>query len=220
MRRNSLPLPLLLAALTLFPGTAPAGPCPPDPGSSTVPRSVVLSPDAFLAFKVTVVGVCGPISGSVVEIRFNTYGDTRACWCASTPGPRPRVFTATANALGVATFQIPGGGCMNPALIPGPDAFAAEVYADGIHLAECGVISPDAYDSSARRATDTPTWDPPGSCEVGLSDVVKATPFISGSVYDFCFDINQDGFVSLADATILSTYFSHATFSCPGDAGP
>ncbi len=211
---------LLMLASTPAAG---AGPCSvPDPGYSTVPNCLGISPDGSLAYTVTIAACNGPIAAAAVQLRFTTVGDTLICWCATVPGPRPRVFSATTNANGVATFNIAAGGCIqyNLAAIPGPLKFAAEVFADGIKYQECGTVSPDAVDAAGRLPTNTQSlWDPAGVCATGLSDAVKHTTPLATATYNWCTDLNCDLVVGLSDATLLTPYLASSS-SCIGDAGP
>ncbi len=189
---------------------------------SNVPNCLGISPDGGLSYTVTIVCSNGPVAAAAVDLRFTIVGDTLVCWCASTPGPRPRVFSRSTNVNGVASFNIAAGGCIqyNLAAIPGPLKFAAEVFADGVKLQECGTVSPDAVDASGRLPTGTQSlWDPAGVCAVGLADAVKHTTPLATSTYNWCSDLNCDLAVGLSDATILTPFLAGSA-SCPGDAGP
>jgi hypothetical protein len=189
---------------------------------SIVPPCLPVSPNGSIAYVVTIICSNGPVSGSVVEIRFTDVGDTLTCWCADEPGPRPYVFTERTDVLGVAEFHIRGGGCVeahDPA-IPGVEDFVAEIFADGVKTAELGLVSPDIVDANGRRAVDAPNgWDPAGTCGSGLADAVAFTPSIAASEYDWCADMNCDDAVTISDAVTLTPYLS-GSIACPGDAGP
>jgi len=216
----------LLTALVVFFGFLPVAtvfaspPC--GSGLSYVPNCLGISPSGALAYVVTIVCDGGPVSGSNVELRFTTAGDTLLCWCSTVPGPRPRVLNATTNGAGVATFHIEAGGCIEYGLvaIPGVLDFAGQVFADGVKMQEFGTVSPDAVDSMGRLPTNTSSlWDPAGSCATGLADAVQHTTPLATASYEWCTDINCDLAVGLADATILTPFLASAA-ECAGDAGP
>jgi hypothetical protein len=188
---------------------------------SGFPVAIPVSPNGSLAYVITIICDGRWAIGSRVEIRFTHVADTLVCWCNSVPGPRPHSFFAYTNSMGVATFNIAAGGCIpqySPA-IPGPRKFAAEIFADGMKMQECGIVSPDACDAAGRLTISSPTWEPGGACAVGLSDAVYHTMPIGASAYDWCTDINGDHAVGLTDAAILTPYLAAAS-SCAGNAGP
>lgn len=189
----------------------------PVPELSTVPECVPLAPNGGLTYRVTIVGTAGPITSSLVEVRFITVADTLICWCTPRPTPRPPSFYATTNASGVATFNIKGGGCIQLGLaaIPGAVDIAGEVYADAVKLQEFGVVSPDAVDPAGEMATSSPAWIPGGTCAVGLADAVQHTGPLASAAYEWCTDITCDGACGAADAVILTPYMAAGT-SCPG----
>jgi hypothetical protein len=185
------------------------------------PVAIPVSPDGSLPYVITIICDGHWVIGSHVEIRFTPVADTLTCWCNSVPGPRPHSFWATTSNMGVATFHIAAGGCiryLDPA-IPGSNDYAAEIFADGVKMQECGIVSPDACDAAGRRATTSPAWDPAGACGVGLADAVCHTPPIATSTYNWCTDLNGDKVVGLTDATLLTPYLAAAT-ACAGNAGP
>jgi hypothetical protein len=196
----------------------------PDPSLSNVPDVIPVAPNGGLTYQVTIVGSGGPINASQVEVRFAVAGDTLVCWCTSEPGPSPRKRFAVTNGSGVATFNLRAGGCIELGNIPdafGPIDYVAEVFADGVKMAECGVVSPDVVDGNGKKATDVPTnWDPNGSCAVGVGDAVFHTTPIAGgpAAYDYCTDIDGDGVAGGIDAIILTPFLAGST-SCAGDAG-
>lgn len=220
---------LILICLLLGLAPLPASgrsPCIPE---LVGPRCLLLSPDGSLEYRVTIIGdpspFCGPtpmpIPNSTVTIRFRHVGDTLTCFCSSIPGPRPHVFTASTNAFGEAVFHIAGGGCaaLDDPAIPGSLKYAAEIFVDGIYLDELGIVSPDVVDSAGRRALDSPSWNPAGTCAVGLADAVEHTGPIAESLYTWCSDMNCDNQVSIADAVLMTPSLAGAA-SCSGDAGP
>jgi hypothetical protein len=219
-----LPLFFLMLGLWAMPIAArePAqGSCHPHDLSS-VPPCLTISADGSLTYQVSIICQNGPVVGSLVEVRFNSVGDTLTCWCFDDPGPRPHFYQAATNSLGVAEFRIRGGGCVeleDPA-IPGVRKHVAEVYADGVKMQELGLVSPDIVDANGRRAVDAPNgWDPAGTCGSGLADAVAFTPSIASSEYDWCADMNCDDAVTISDAVTLTPYLS-GSIACPGDAGP
>lgn len=197
----------------------------PVPELSTVPKCLGISPNGNLAYRVTIVGIAGPINASRVEIRFNIPGDTLVCWCSVVPDPGPvpttHSFFANTNASGVATFNIRGGGCIQLGLaaIPGANDIAGEIFADNVKMQEFGTVSPDAVDGAGRLPTTTTSlWDPAGTCGTGLADAVQHTTPLATSVYDWCTDVNCDNACGVADAVILTPFLSSAA-SCAGNAG-
>ncbi|MDZ4805172.1 MAG: hypothetical protein SGI90_09950 [Candidatus Eisenbacteria bacterium] len=174
-----------ILALAGFAASAVAG--IPDPSLSTVPN-VIASPGGTIPYNVTIVGQGGPVASANVQLRYAVAGDTSACWCVGQVRP---VIAAVTNASGIATFNVSGGLCLNPALLAG--GVAVEVFVNDIKLKEVGQISPDVV------AT------PSGACEVGLNDAVSFTTFLATSTYSFCYDINSDGAVGLTDAVLFTS---------------
>lgn len=167
----------------------------PDPNLSTVPN-VISSPGGAMPYRVTIVGQGGPVAAASVELRYAVAADTAACWCVGQVRP---VIQATTNASGIATFNVAGGLCLDPALLPG--GVAVRVFVNDILLKEVGQISPDVVAV------------PSGTCEVGLSDAVSYTSFLATSTYSYCYDINSDGAVGLTDAVLFTAPASSAA-SC------
>jgi len=227
-------VPAALAAVALSAaGPASAGGSA-DPGLlpelCTVPRCFQMHPSTAIAnaipnhgakYNVTIVGSGGPVASSAIQIRMITAGDTLACWCNGLPGPRPYVFQQSTNTMGQARFVIGGGGCVQYGLasIPGTIDYAGEVYADGVRMQEIGIVSSDAVDAAGRRATDTPRWNPGGSCGAGISDAVEHTGPLANDLYDWCTDFNCDAATGVADAVIVTPFLAGAA-SCPGTSGP
>jgi hypothetical protein len=191
---------LAVAALLLTLGVGAAMAGNPDPNLSTVPN-VVVSPNGALAYQVDVQGSAGAIEGALVVLRFTAEANGFLCWCAGQD--RPEISSIT-DAAGLATFNIQGGGCLDPAALGA--GFAVEVFADGILLDEVGVVSSDAADDAGVFPPDG--WNPGGTCAVGLSDASIHTTPISGGAYAFCTDINSDLAVDLVDAVILTPQIS------------
>lgn len=198
----------------------------PVPGLSNIKRCLPISPNTTIAsaagfvYRATVIGEGGPVASSIVDVKFQTQGDTIVCWC-SPRGSKPAVFTATANGSGVATFNIAAGGCIQYGLaaIPGTNDFAGEVFADGVRMKEFGTVSPDAVDGAGRRATDLPRWIPGGTCAAGLADATEHTTPLATAVYDWCTDLNCDNTVGASDAVLVTPFLS-AGASCVGVSGP
>lgn len=192
-RRSRLVLAALTAGL-LTAGFASAG--VPDPGLSDAPN-VIVSPQGNLEYVVTVVGSSGPIDTALVQLIFSDEADTLVCWCSGETHP---LIEAVTNSAGEASFFIAGGGCVEPsATVSG---LVVEVFANGIKLAEVGVVSPDAVDGAGILPTGG--WNPGVSCAVGLSDATVHTAAIASGTYEFCTDIDSDLIVSLADAVTLT----------------
>jgi hypothetical protein len=168
----------------------------PDPALSTV-KNVVVCPDGTIPYSVTIVGTSGPINNALVELRYTANGNSGACWCTVQTHP---IISATTNASGVATFNIRGGHCLNPATISG--GIAVEVYVNSIKLKEVGQVSPDVIAG---------VTEPP--CQVTLADATNFTAPLSTSTYGFCFDLNSDGGVTLSDAILFTPPASNAA-SC------
>jgi hypothetical protein len=189
--------------LTATWGQASAG--LPDPNLSTVPN-VLVAPAASLAYTVRVASSDGPVSGALVRLAFSTEADGLACW--SVGQNRPEIDAVT-NAAGDATFFIAGGGCLDPSQLASPPV--VEVFANGIKLAEVGVLSPDAVDGNGFFPWQG--WNPAGTCRVGVGDAVAHTsPFALGT-YSFCSDANSDNVVALADAVIFTSAISGGEFA-------
>lgn len=196
----------------------------PVPALSNVPRCLQLHPTVgpvAAQYKVTILGTGGPINASAVQVRMITVGDTLACWCTPQVGTRPYVFSATTNAAGFAAFAIKGGGCIQYGLaaIPGNLDYAGEVFADGIRMQEFGTVSSDAVDNTGKRATDSPRWNPGGTCAAGLADAVEHTNPLALAAYDYCTDFNCDNASGATDAVIVTPFLSGAA-SCVGTSGP
>lgn len=192
-RRYALSLSLLVLGF-LGASTALAG--VPDPALSTVPN-VVGSPSGGINYNVTIVGSSGPIDSANVTLKWSTPGDTSACWCTAQVHPN---VTATTNASGVASFTLRLGGCENPATIPG--GVAVQVFVNSVLLKEVGQVSPDVNS----------THHPP--CTVSLSDAVAFTIPLATNSYSFCYDLNSDLSVGIADAVIFTPAAAGAA-TCP-----
>lgn len=177
--------PLFLASLLFLPAPALAG--LPDPALSTIPH-VLAVPGGGFAYTVTIVGDGGPVAAATVELRYTASGNAAGCWCAGQAHP---VLSAVTNASGVATFQVAGGGCLDPATVAG--GVAIEVFVNDLKLKEVGQVSPDIV------------LDPVGTCEAALSDAVQFTAPLATGTYGFCYDLNSDGAVGLTDAVLFTS---------------
>ena len=182
------------AALICLAAVALAG--IPDCTLSTIPN-VVACPDGSMPTLFTIVSTSGPINGATVELRYSVAADTAACWCTGQTHPN---ISGITNASGQVTFYIHGGGCLNPATIPGGTAI--EVYVNSIACKAIGQVSPDVISSRT----------PP--CQVTLADAVNFTVPLSSSIYGFCYDLNSDLAVGLTDA-VLFTPPAASGATCP-----
>jgi hypothetical protein len=145
---------------------------------------------------VTIVGSTGPVDNALVRLEFSPEVQPLDCWCAGQTHP---AIDAVTNASGVATFFIAGGGCFDPAHFTNPPV---SVYANGILMAEVGMVSPDMVDGAGN-----PPWTPwslSASCTSGLTDAVAHTAPIKSGAYSYCSDLNTDGTVSVLDAVLLT----------------
>lgn len=197
----------------------------PVPELSSVKKCLQISPNTAIAtsagfiYRATIVGSGGPIASSVVEVKFQTQGDTIVCWCSPRPA-KPAVFSASANLSGVASFTIAAGGCIPWNFnLPGTNEFAGEVYADGVRMQEFGTVSPDVVDGGGKRATDIPRWLPGTNCGAGLGDAAEHTTPLAMNTYDWCTDLNCDSGVGAADAVLVTPFLS-AFANCAGVSGP
>lgn len=193
-RQPLLTLGLALAGLLGVSAVSLAG--IPDPALSTV-KNVIVCPDGSIPYSVTIVGTSGPINNALVELRYTANGNTGACWCTAQTHP---IISATTNASGVATFNIAGGHCLNPATISG--GIAVEVYVNSIKLKEVGQVSPDVVPG---------VTEPP--CQVTLADATSFTTPLATSTFGFCYDLNSDGGVTLSDAILFTPPAANAA-SC------
>ena len=180
---------LLLASTTALAGI-------PDPTLSTIPN-VIASPNGTVPYRVTIVGQGGPVTDATVQLRYRAAAEGSGCWCASQGHP---VISALTNASGVATFNVAGGLCLNPAVVAG--GVVVEVFVNDIPLKEVGQVSPDVVAA------------PAGNCEVGLSDAVEFTSPLATNAYGYCYDLNSDGAVGLTDAVIFTSPAATAQ-TCP-----
>ena len=170
----------------------------PDPALSTA-GNVIVSPAAAITYTVNVAGSGGPIDSSLVQIVFSSECQSYLCWCVG------QVYSPSidqySDALGDANFNIAAGGCVDPAVLVS-DPYCARVFADGVLLAEVGVVSSDRVDGSGVEAPNG--WNPAGTCIVASNDGVSFTSAIVTNTYEFCTDINSDLLVNATDAVTLT----------------
>ena len=193
MGRKLRPLLVALTAGMLFAGISQAG--IPDPDFSTVPN-VLYSPGATVEYKVYVGSPDGPVQDAVVQVVLSDEAMGFMCLCS---GASENIHTATTDASGEAIFFIAGGGCMDPAALTGPPA---QVFANGVWLADVGALSPDTVDDNG--VFPWQGWDPAGTCAVGLSDATTHTIPIKTGAYSFCTDFNSNGEIDLGDAILIT----------------
>jgi hypothetical protein len=168
----------------------------PDCNLSVIPN-VIASPGGTIPTTMTIVSTSGPISGATVELRYTANGNAAGCWCTGQVHP---IISGTTNGSGQVTFNVSGGGCLNPATISG--GVAIEVYVNNIPCKQIGQVSPDVIS----------TTSPP--CAVTLADAVNFTGPLSTATYGFCHDLNSDLSVGLTDAVLFTTPASTAA-TCP-----
>jgi hypothetical protein len=168
----------------------------PDPNFSTVPN-VLVSPAGTLEYIVYVADSSGPIDAANVQIVLSTEAETIGCWCVGESVP---IISAFSDINGEAHFFIDGGGCIDPDSVASPPP--AQVFANGILLADVGIVSVDAVDVGGLLPTQG--WNPGGFCSCGLSDATRFTAPITTGSYDFCTDLNSDLQVDLADAVAIT----------------
>jgi len=180
----------LAAFLLAIASSASAG--IPDCTLSTIPN-VVASPGGVIPTTFTIVSTSGPLNGATVELRYTAAAEAAACWCTGQVHP---IISGVTNVSGQVTFNVSGGGCLNPATIAG--GVAIRVFVNNIACKEIGQVSPDVNS----------TTSPP--CTVSLSDAVDFTGPLSTGTYGFCFDLNSDNQVGLTDAVIFTTPASDA----------
>lgn len=194
---------LLLAIAVGVTGFSVANAGIPDPTFCDVPN-VLVNPGGDLQYTVFVANSSGPIDSALVQIVFSTEVDGFLCWCVGQTHP---LIQGYSNASGEATFNIAAGGCVDPTLVGSPPA--VEVLANGVSLAQVGVVGPDAVDDGGILPTSG--WNPGGLCRVGLSDASRHTVPFSTFAYDYCSDLDSSGSVGLLDAVIATVPISTAS---------
>ena len=198
---------LLLAGIIAFAVVSSSFAGVPNPALSDVPN-VIISPGGFMDYTVTVISSEGPVDTANVEVQFSATAQGLICWCV---GETPPSFFATTDSNGEAVFNISGGGCIDSSDVALGGNPVAEVFANGVLLGSPGVVGPDIVDNSGNFTTAP--WNPAGTCEVGLTDAVFVTPYIINNTYHFCADLNSDGNISVADATLITPGIINA-WSC------
>jgi hypothetical protein len=183
-------VPLAMAFLAT---TAMAG--IPDCNLSVIPN-VIATPNGTIPTTFTIVSSSGPISGATVELRYSANGNSSGCWCTGQVHP---TISGVTNGSGQVTFNVSGGGCLNPATISG--GVAIQVFVNNIPCKQIGQISPDVVS----------TTSPP--CSVTLADAVNYTGLLATSTYSYCHDLNSDLSVGLTDA-VLFTAPAASSASC------
>ena len=194
MDRRLRAVSLLTASLAVLATTAYASGIP-DCNLSVIPN-VISSPNGTMPTTFTIVSTSGPINGATVELRYSVNGNAAACWCTGQVHP---TISGTTNPSGQVTFNVSGGGCLNPATISG--GVALEVYVNNIPCKQIGQVSPDVVS----------TTSPP--CAVTLADAVSFTGPLASGTYSFCYDLNSDLAVGLTDAVLFTTPAANAA-SC------
>lgn len=175
-------------------GVASAG--VPNPSLSTVPN-IVLSPDGSMPTTIIVVGDEGAIDTALVQVVFSAETAGIICWCTGQTQP---LIQGQTNASGEVTFNVAGGGCVDPLSVGVPPA--VEVFANGILLAEVGTVSVDAVDDNGLLPTEG--WDPLLVCTAGLIDALHHTQPIANGFYSFCTDLDSDMDCDLDDALLIT----------------
>ena len=182
-----------------------------DPAQSSVP-SVLINPDGSLDYIVTVRDTQGtPVSGSQVSIVISAAADALVCWCVSQEHP---VITAVTDAAGNATFNIRGGGCVDPEEL---GSVPAEVFADEVLLAGVGIVSPDVLHGN--RMPTSPGAVPCGTCDVDMRDSEWHLTVINSQANEFCGDVDGDGVTALGDAVLLTVPLAKSSV-CVSAQGP
>jgi hypothetical protein len=187
----------LLAAIVVgvaFCGVAYGG--VPDPSFCTVPN-VLVSPAGTMEYIVYVGDSGGALDSINVQIVLSAEAESLGCWCVGESTP---IISTYSDINGEAHFFIDGGGCINPDSVSGGPP--AQVFGNGILLADVGIVSVDAVDIAGLLPTQG--WDPMGSCTCGLSDATKFTAPITTGTYEYCADLNSDLSIDLEDAVAIT----------------
>lgn len=224
MRAWALAVPVLI----MVPASAGAG---DDywPNLSNVPDAITLSPGSRYpanpigGFTVHVEGPLGPVDGSFVELEIASDADLLVSWCKAPHGGASGqvhpILTGFTDGNGNITFEVYGGGCLDPADYFGP-TFIAQVRADGIVLDEPFINSPDVVNNQGKKATDAPPAGGLRRCDqandvdmaqVSLSDAVYHTLPIKIARRESCtkFTPPFNGNVGVSDAVFLTPYIKN-----------
>ncbi len=220
-------LAVVLLLLLSMPGALLAG---PPPGFSNVPDAMTLSPgtrypsNPIGGFTIHIEGSLGPVKGSFVEVEISPDADLLVSWCRApyggAAGQSHPLLTGFTDVNGNVTFEVYGGGCLNPAAYFGP-TFILQVRADGIVLDEPFINSPDVVDLHGKKATDPPPEGGTMRCDPGpegtsiasvsLSDAVFHTRGIQLGAREPCtkFTPPFNGSVGVSDAVFLTPYIKN-----------
>jgi hypothetical protein len=159
-------------------------------------------------------GQTAAVVGSLVEVEFSEDADLLIAWCQGQTRPLLSDFT---DGNGDASFEIFGGGCLDPEKAP-PATFATfivQVRADDIVLEEVSVTSPDRSDDNGFVATSAKyELCIGGTTVVGLSDAVSHTAPIKQGLVDMCtkFTPPYEDPVALDDAVFVTPYIKNSDF--------
>ena len=225
MRAWALGFPILLSAV--IPAVAAAG--HRDCRLSNVPDAIILSPGSRYpsnpigGFTVHVECDRGPVEGSFVEVEISPDADVLVSWCKAphggSSGQVHPILTGFTDVNGNITFEMYGGGCLDPSEFFGA-TFIAQVRADGIVLDEPFINSPDVVNNQGKKATDTPPTGGLKRCDlvndvsiakVSLSDAVFHTQPIKLGLREACskFTPPYNGTVGVSDAVFLTPYIKN-----------
>jgi hypothetical protein len=119
------------------------------------------------------------------------------CWCDGEN--HPTGLEAVTDASGKATFNVAGGGCIDPATVA---SAPVDVYVDGTLFASVGTVSPDAVDPTGILPANN--WNPGAACGVSLGDAVYHTGPLKTGGYSYCTDFDSDLDCDLTDAVMLT----------------
>ena len=212
-------------------GSATAAAGPPPINLSNVPDAMTLSPGSRYAanpiggFTVHVEGPLGPTEASFVEVEVSSDADVLVSWCQAPHGGASGqvhpILTGFTDANGNITFEVYGGGCLDPADFFGA-TFIVQVRADGIVLDEPFINSPDVVNEQGQKATDTPPTGGVKRCDsvndlsiaqVSLSDAVYHTQPIKAGLREACtkFTPPYSGNVGVSDAVFLTPYVKNGS---------
>jgi hypothetical protein len=210
----------LLAAAPALAGTQP---------TSSVPDVISLSPgtrypsNPIGGFVVHIEGPLGPTQGSFVELEISPDADLLVSWCRApfggAAGQSHPLLSGFTDVNGNVKFEMYGGGCLNPHDYFGA-TYITQVRADGIVLDEPFINSPDAVNSSGKKATDEPPTGGIKRCDlvalvnvsqVSLSDAVYHTRPIKLGLRERCskFTPPFNGTVQVNDAVFLTPYIKN-----------
>jgi len=188
MRSRPILFTLVLVALVMVAGSH-AYAAPPSPATSTVDPCLSVCPGGDVNFHVAVRDASSnPVGASSVLINFsNCLGLTLCPPRVSDPYTivPPSSIVMTANAAGIADFQIRAGGvCVG----------TVNIFADGVLLASRGAVSsPDQNGDAVVNATD---------------QALLAAKL--GGPYDPTADLNCNAALEAVDTGILNAHLGHS----------